>query len=135
MINGGVQARVPPCKIPETRRLLQEVENIKRRGRREAASLRDEEERYNKRYDTGVKEKENRERVIAVGGAPNPARAPKPQNPTGSTAEDVSTLSSWSRPPTSSMGADAGEGGTKQKRKKRNREGIFALSSVITLHK
>ena len=108
---------------------MQEVENIKRRGRREAASLRDEEERYNKRHVSG--EKENRER-IAVGGAP----AHKPQNPTGSTAEDVSTLSSWSRPPTSSMGAEAcagaGAGGAKQKRKKRSRDGIFHVSSRHT---
>ena len=116
----------PLCHIAETRRLLQEVENIKRRGRREAASLRDEEERYNnnKRDESG--EKENRERI-----------APKPQNPTGSTAEDVSTLSSWSRPPTSSMGAEAsagaGAGGAKQKRKKRSRDGIFDLSSRHTI--
>ena len=104
---------------------MQEVENIKRRGRREAASPKDEEEeeRYHKRCVNG--EKENRERI-----------APKPQNPTGSTAEDVSTLSSWSRPPTSSMGAEAsagaGAGGAKQKRKKRSRDGIFDLSSRHT---
>lgn len=120
--------RQPPCKIPETRRLLQEVENIKRRGRREAASPKDEEEeRYHKRCVNG--EKENRER-IAVGGAGGAggAAAPKPQNPTGSTAEDVSTLSSWSRPATSSMGTGAGKradaDGAKQKRKKRSRDGI-----------
>ena len=114
----------PLFHIAETRRLLQEVENIKRRGRREAASLRDEEERYNNKRDVSG-EKENRERI-----------APKPQNPTGSTAEDVSTLSSWSRPPTSSMGAEAsagaGAGGAKQKRKKRSRDGIFDLSSRHT---
>ena len=81
---------------------------------------RDEEERYEKRHATGG-EKENRARVASP--------APKPQNPTGSTAEDVSTLSSWSRPPTSSVGADASAaGGEKQKRKRRARDGyIIAL--------
>ena len=80
----------------------------------------EEEERYEKRHATGG-EKENRARV---------ASAPKPQNPTGSTAEDVSTLSSWSRPPTSSMVADASAaaGGAKQKRKRRARDGYMLLS-------
>ena len=111
-----LQCSIPLCKIPETRRLLQEVENIKRRGRREAALYGDEEE---KRHATGG-EKENRARI---------ASAPKPQNPTGSTAEDVSTLSSWSRPPTSSMGAEASAaGGAKQKRKRRARDGYMLLS-------
>ena len=127
--HGGVQASAALCKIPETRRLLQEVENIKRRGRRETALRRDEEERYHKRHAT-VGEKENREGIAAGGGA---ATAPKPQNPTGSTAEDVSTLASWSRPPTSSMGADAtvsaGASIADQKRKKRSRDGIVHLLS------
>ena len=98
------------------------MENIKRRGRTEPASLRDEEERY--KWQGENSEKENREKAAAAAVA---VGAPRPKDPTGSTAEDVSTLlSSWSRPPTAS--ASLGSEGARGKLKKRNRDATICIS-------